>query len=204
MNRFKHIIICGNIGVGKSTVTQKISEAFGHSPIYEEPDQIKQLPDFYQGKLTHRLESYLKAYDILKAGGSVVQDRSMSEDYHVFASNAFNCRQMSSRQIGTYRQVFQTVHAMFKKPELFVFLDCHPGKLKSRIQERGRQYEKSVSLQYLTKIAELYSAWFHGMTRSEQPIVRIDTTDLDVPGKDWDLFLTQLADELMLKGIKGR
>lgn len=182
----KHFVaIAGNIGVGKSTLTAILAEAFGWKPFYEAVDENPFLADFYADMqrwsfhsqvffLSRRLQHHRQLVD---HPGSVVQDRSVYEDAEIFARNLAEQGQMSERDYSAYRDLYDGIRAFLPSPDLLVYLKGSIDTLQARIKLRGRDFERDISVDYLKRLNTLYDDW---IDRWEScPVLVIPADDLD-------------------------
>jgi deoxyadenosine/deoxycytidine kinase len=188
MSTVKHklfIGIAGNIGVGKSTLTRLLSEAFGWEPFYEAASENPYLADFYADMtrwsfhsqvfyLGKRLEHHRQLVD---HPGSVVQDRTVYEDAEIFARNLYEQGQMSDRDYDAYRRLYRAVSSFLPPPDLIVYLRASVDTLLEHIARRGNDYERSITPAYLAQLNRLYEDWIGDWTAS--PIVCIEMDGLD-------------------------
>jgi deoxyadenosine/deoxycytidine kinase len=183
MNKF--IVVAGNIGVGKSTLVQLLCRELGWEPFYEPETENPYLADFYQDMsrwsfqsqvffLARRLQIH---HQILHYSGSVIQDRSIYEDAEVFARNLNLQGSLSDRDYATYRSLYQTLVEFMPPPDLVIYLRASVETLTSRIALRNRDYEKSISPQYLQQVNKLYSEWIDGFTLC--PVLTVPADELD-------------------------
>jgi deoxyadenosine/deoxycytidine kinase len=179
------IAIAGNIGAGKSTLTGLLSAAFGWEPFYEASAENPYLADFYADMerwsfhsqvffLGKRLEHH---YQLLQHAGSVVQDRTVYEDAEIFARNLYVQGHMAERDYEAYRRLYQAISAFLPPPDLIVYLESSVEKLVEHIRRRDRDYERSISAEYLMALNGLYEAWIGDWTACEVLRVKIDGKD---------------------------
>ncbi|MCA9939661.1 MAG: deoxynucleoside kinase [Anaerolineales bacterium] len=189
------ITIAGNVGVGKSTLTQRLADRLGWDPVFEAVAENPYLADFYEDMsrwsfhsqiffLARRLQQH---HHLLQRGGSVLQDRSVYEDAEIFARNLFEQGHMSRRDWQNYLELYQTLSQMLQPPHLVVYLRASVPTLRRRIQQRGRSYEQSISDAYLSQLNRLYEEWVTGFTLS--PVLTVETDNLDYVQRDQDLEL---------------
>ena len=189
------ITIAGNVGVGKSTLTQRLADRLGWDPVFEAVAENPYLADFYEDMsrwsfhsqiffLARRLQQH---HHLLQRGGSVLQDRSVYEDAGIFARNLFEQGHMSRRDWQNYLELYQTLSQMLQPPHLVVYLRASVPTLRRRIQQRGRSYEQSISDAYLSQLNRLYEEWVTGFTLS--PVLTVETDNLDYVQRDQDLEL---------------
>lgn len=183
MKRF--IAIAGNVGVGKSTLTRLLSEYLCWEPFFEAVDDNPYLPDFYQDMRTWSFHSqiYFLARrlghhrQIVERPGTVVQDRTVYEDAEIFARNLHLQGHMTDRDWQTYWDMYQTVITILPPPDLVLYLQASVPALLERIHMRGRDYERQISTDYLSRLNALYESWVHEFTLC--PVLTIPTDDLD-------------------------
>lgn len=179
------VAIGGNIGVGKSTLTGILGEAFGWKPFFEAVDENPYLADFYRDMrlwsfhsqvffLSRRLQHHRQLVD---HPGSVVQDRSVYEDAEIFARNLFEQGQMSERDYGAYHDLYEGVRAFLPPPDLLIYLKASVPTLLGRIAQRGRDFERDISPDYLQRLNLLYDDWIERWESC--PVLIIPTDDLD-------------------------
>jgi deoxyadenosine/deoxycytidine kinase len=161
MKRF--IAVAGNVGVGKSTLTRKLSEYLCWEPFFEAVDDNPYLPDFYQDMRTWSFHSQVYFLSrrlshhrqIIDRPGTVVQDRTVYEDAEIFARNLYLQGHMTERDWTSYWDLYQTVITILPPPDLVIYLQASVRALQERIQQRGRSYEQKIAPDYLTQLNEL-------------------------------------------------
>lgn len=181
----RFVAIAGNIGAGKSTLVEFLSKQYGVEPYFEPNETNPYLKDFYGDMKRWSFHSQVyfltrkfKIHQELTASGkSVLQDRSIYEDAEIFAENLYRQRKMSKRDYETYRELYSSIVAELKPPDLMIYLRCSMRTLKQRIQLRGRPEEQNIPPVYLKRLQELYEAWFSRYDHSERLVV--DTDELD-------------------------
>jgi deoxyadenosine/deoxycytidine kinase len=189
------VAIAGNIGIGKSTLTGILAEAFGWKPFYEAVDENPYLADFYSDMtrwsfhsqvffLSRRLQHHRQLVD---HPGSVVQDRSVYEDAEIFAHNLYMQGQMSERDYQAYHDLYEGIRAFLPPPDLLVYLKGSVDTLLSRIRLRGRDFEREISPAYLHQLNALYEAWIERWNSCPVLIVSTDGVDFqrDRAARDW-------------------
>ena len=162
-----HIGIAGNIGCGKTTLTRMLAEHYGWTPKFEAVTYNPYLEDYYKdiSRWSYNLETYFLAQrfkdvlEIAKSKDVIVQDRTIMEGVYIFVANNKAMGNLSDRDYDTYMQLFSLMMSMVKEPDLLIYLKTSVPKLVEQIQIRGRDYEKSMSIEYLTNLNDLYDKW---------------------------------------------
>jgi deoxyadenosine/deoxycytidine kinase len=176
----KHIAVAGNIGAGKTTLTEMLSKHYRWIPQFEDVDHNPYLNDFYEDMprwsfnlqiffLNSRLNNLL---EIHSGTETVIQDRTIYEDAHIFAPNLHEMGLMSKRDYNNYFQFFQTLKRMVQPPDLLIYLQASVPTLVGQIQKRGREYEENIRLDYLKRLNDLYNKWIDSY--KEGPLLIID------------------------------
>lgn len=162
-----HIAIAGNIGSGKTTLTRMLAARYGWTPKYESVDFNPYLSDFYDdmSRWSFNLQIYFlnkrfkDVVDISKNSETIIQDRTIYEEAKIFAPNLHDMGLMSSRDFDTYSDLFDLMMSLVKMPDLLIYLKSSIPNLVSQIQKRGREYEKTIRIDYLTGLNERYDKW---------------------------------------------
>ena len=162
-----HIAIAGNIGSGKTTLTRMLVSRYGWTPKYESVDFNPYLADFYEdmARWSFNLQIYFlnkrfkDVVEIAKMDDVVVQDRTIFEDARIFAPNLHDMGLMSTRDFENYTDLFDLMMSLVGYPDLLIYLRSSIPNLIAQIQRRGRDYEKSIRIDYLTGLNEKYEAW---------------------------------------------
>jgi deoxyadenosine/deoxycytidine kinase len=181
----KFVAIAGNIGVGKSTLVSMLCQKLESQPFYEPVSENPYLADFYADMaawsfhsqiffLTRRLRAH---YDLAQHPGSVVQDRSVYEDAEIFAENLYRQGYLRERDHQTYRELYETAVQLLPPPDLLIYLRASVPTLLNRISHRGREYERSITPEYLQGLNELYEGWISNFVLC--PVLTIPADDLD-------------------------
>ncbi|MDZ7703502.1 MAG: deoxynucleoside kinase [Trueperaceae bacterium] len=180
-----YLAIAGNIGVGKSRLTELVARRYGLEPVYEAVDDNPYLADFYQDMsryafhsqmffLAKRLEQHVGSVNGVR---NVVQDRTLYEDAAIFARHLFESGMMSRRDFDSYQLMVRAASQALRPPDLLVYLRASVPTLKSRIALRGRDYEADIAPEYLQSLNDLYERWLSGYRLSETLIVEADGLD---------------------------
>jgi deoxyadenosine/deoxycytidine kinase len=176
----KHIAIAGNIGAGKTTLTELLSKHYKWIPQFEDVDHNPYLYDFYEDmpRWSFNLQIYFlnsrlsQLVEIQKGTETVIQDRTIYEDANIFAPNLHEMGLMSKRDFSNYFDFFNTLKQMVKPPDLLIYLKASVPTLVGQIQKRGREYEENIRLDYLKRLNEHYNKWIDSY--KEGPLLVID------------------------------
>jgi deoxyadenosine/deoxycytidine kinase len=179
------IAIAGNIGAGKSSLTEMLHERFGWKAYFESVDDNPYLPDFYADmkRWSFHLQVYFLSQRfithqaITSSGADVVQDRSIYEDAEIFAKNLNVIGMMDERDFTNYSALFGVMKTYLRPPDLLVYLRAGVPTLQRQIRSRGRDFEQTISADYLERLNSLYEGWIHDYRHGE--VLAIDTDDLD-------------------------
>ncbi len=200
----KFIAVAGNIGVGKSTLVELLCSRLGWEAFYEPVTENPYLADFYANMttwsfhsqiffLTHRLRIHQQ---ILRFDGSVIQDRSIYEDAEIFAHNLFLQGHLNRRDYETYRTLYLTLSDFIPPPDLVIYLRASVNTLIKRISLRDRDYERTISPDYLEQINRLYEEWIDNFIFC--PVLKVPADDLDYVAhpRHLDLILQKVQERL--------
>ncbi len=196
MAQKKFIAIAGNIGAGKTELTSFLCRKYGLVPFYEPNDQNPYLEDFYKDMktwafrsqiffLTHKFRLHRK---LETESGTALQDRTIYEDAEIFARNLHRQRYIDRRDFQTYWELYESVSAVLRPPDLMIYLKAPVRTLRQRIRLRGRPMERDIPVSYLTRLNALYEDWFSRWDKS--PVLVLPTDKLD--------YLTDLVDRVDL------
>src|SRR5690349_17603665 len=178
----KHIAVAGNIGAGKTTLTELLSKHYKWLPHFEDVDHNPYLNDFYEDmpRWSFQLQIYFlnsrlsQLVQIQNGTETVIQDRTIYEDAHIFAPNLHEMNLMSRRDFENYSSFFQTLKAMVKPPDLLIYLQASVPTLVGQIQKRGREYEENIRLDYLKRLNEYYNRWIESYKEGPLLIINVD------------------------------
>lgn len=162
-----HIAVAGNIGSGKTTLTRMLSHRYGWTPRYEPVDNNPYLDDFYADmpRWSFNLQIYFlnkrfqEVVEISKSTDTIIQDRTIFEDARIFAPNLHGMGMMSDRDFDNYNDLFELMISLVKLPDLMIYIRSTVPNLISQIQKRGREYERSIRIDYLAGLNERYESW---------------------------------------------
>ena len=195
-----HIGIAGNIGSGKTTLTSMLAEHYGWTPKFEAVTYNPYLEDYYKDipRWSYNLETYFLAQrfkDVLEIAGSndtVIQDRTIFEGVYIFVANNKALGNLSERDYNTFMELFNLMMSMVKLPDLLIYLKSSVPHLVSQIQKRGREYEQSISLEYLAGLNSRYDEWIASYKGN---VLVIDADNLDFMNRPEDFsYITDRID----------
>ena len=195
-----HIGIAGNIGSGKTTLTSMLAEHYGWTPKFEAVTYNPYLEDYYKDipRWSYNLETYFLAQrfkDVLEIAGSndtVIQDRTIFEGVYIFVANNKALGNLSERDYNTFMELFNLMMSMVKLPDLLIYLKSSVPHLVSQIQKRGREYEQSISLEYLAGLNSRYDEWIASYKGN---VLVIDADNLDFKNRPEDFsYITDSID----------
>ncbi|MGL4582694.1 MAG: deoxynucleoside kinase [Flavobacterium sp.] len=180
-----HIAIAGNIGAGKTTLTNLLAKHYGWEPHYEDVVDNPYLDDFYHqmDRWSFNLQVYFlnsrfrQVLQIRQSGKTIIQDRTIYEDAHIFAPNLHAMGLMSNRDFQNYSSLFELMQELVGAPDLLIYLRSSVPNLVGQIQKRGRDYENSISIEYLNKLNERYEDWIKGYDKGKLLIIDVDNLD---------------------------
>ncbi|WP_010249612.1 deoxynucleoside kinase [Myroides injenensis] len=177
-----HIAIAGNIGAGKTTLTNLLAKHYGWEPHYEDVVDNPYLDDFYHqmDRWSFNLQVYFlnsrfrQVLQIRQSGKTIIQDRTIYEDAHIFAPNLHAMGLMSNRDFQNYSSLFELMQELVGAPDLLIYLRSSVPNLVGQIHKRGRDYENSISIEYLSRLNDRYEEWIKGYNKGKLLIVDVD------------------------------
>jgi len=183
----KHVAIAGNIGAGKTTLTELLGKHFGWEVHYETTEDNPYLSDFYMEMkrwsfnlqvyfLSNRYQQILR---IQQGPRTVIQDRTIFEDAYIFAPNLAAMGLMEQRDYENYRNLFEVIVSQIKPPDLLIYLRASIPTLVEHIHRRGRDYEGSISIDYLKRLNERYDAWIDQYKTGKLLVINADDLDFE-------------------------
>ncbi|AYN66828.1 deoxynucleoside kinase [Euzebyella marina] len=188
-----HIAVAGNIGAGKTTLTRLLAKHYKWEANFEDVVDNPYLDDFYTQMerwsfnlqiyfLNHR---YRQILQIRESGKNTIQDRTIYEDAYIFAPNLHAMGLMTNRDFNNYKSLFELMESLVQPPDLLIYLRSSIPNLVKQIHKRGREYENSISIDYLSRLNERYEAWIHDYKKGNLLIIDVD--DLDFVSNPEDL-----------------
>ena len=162
-----HIAIAGNIGSGKTTLTKMLAKRYGWTPRFEPVDNNPYLDDFYHdmNRWSFNLQVYFlnkrfkEVVEISQSDENIIQDRTIFEDAKIFAPNLHDQGYMSDRDFENYSDLFDLMMSLVKLPQLMIYIRSSIPTLVKHIEKRGRSFEKSIRIDYLTGFQQRYEDW---------------------------------------------
>ena len=198
-----HVAIAGNIGSGKTTLTKMLAAHYGWTPKFEPVDFNPYLADYYEDmeRWSFNLQIYFlnkrfkDILDISKSDKVIIQDRTIYEDARIFARNLHDMGLMSTRDFENYTDLFDLMMSLVGLPDLLIYLRSSIPNLIAQIQKRGREYEKSIRIDYLTGLNEKYEDWI-GSYKGNLLIVDADNVKFGNKPEDFELITNMIDAKL--------
>jgi len=199
-----HVAIAGNIGSGKTTLTDLLSKHYIWDAHYEDVDDNPYLNDFYKDmqRWSFNLQVYFlksrfgQVKEIHSSDKNVIQDRTIYEDAFIFAPNLHSMGLMSTRDFENYLSLFQLMETFIPAPNLLIYLRSSVANLVGQIQKRGRDYENSIRIDYLTRLNERYEAWISQYDRGKLLIIDVDNIDFENNKEDLGAIISRIDAEI--------
>jgi deoxyadenosine/deoxycytidine kinase len=199
-----HIAIAGNIGSGKTTLTELLSRHYGWEAHFEDVDENPYLDDFYaeMQRWSFNLQIYFlnsrfrQVVDIRRNNRKVVQDRTIYEDAYIFAPNLHAMGLMTSRDFNNYSALFDLMDGFIQAPDLLIYLRASVPTLVGQIQKRGRSYETSIRLDYLQRLNERYEAWISTYDKGRLLVIDVDHNRFPESAEDLGEIISRVDAEL--------
>ena len=198
-----HIAIAGNIGSGKTTLTRMLAAKYGWKPRFESVDYNPYLADFYEDmeRWSFNLQIYFlnrrfkDVVEISKSEDVIIQDRTIYEDARIFAPNLHGMGLMSTRDFENYSDLFDLMMSLVNPPDLLIYLRSSIPNLVNQIQKRGREYEKSIRIDYITGLNERYENWIRDY-KSRLLILDVDRLKFESSPEDFSEICDRIDAEL--------
>lgn len=199
-----HIAIAGNIGAGKTTLTRLLAKHFKWTPQYEDVVDNPYLDDFYNAmeRWSFNLQVYFlnsrfrQLLEIRNSKKSIIQDRTIYEDAFIFAPNLHAMGLLTNRDYNNYRSLFDLMESVVDPPDLMIYLRSSIPNLVSQIHKRGREYENSISIDYLSRLNERYEAWITGYDKGKLLIIDVDDINFVDNPEDLGEIINRIDAEL--------
>lgn len=180
-----HVAIAGNIGAGKTTLTSLLAKHYHWEPHFESVEGNPYLDDFYSEmeRWSFNLQVYFlnsrfrQILEIRESGKNIIQDRTIYEDARIFAPNLHAMGLMTNRDYTNYESLFELMERLVSPPDLLIYLRASIPTLVGQIHSRGREYENSISIDYLSRLNERYEAWISQYTKGNLLIIEVDNLD---------------------------
>ena len=199
-----HIGVAGNIGCGKTTLTRMLSEHYGWTPKYEAVSYNPYLEDYYKDipRWSFNLEVYFleqrfkDVLEIAKSDKVIVQDRTLYEGVYIFVANNYAMGNLSERDYSTYMDLFHLMMSLVKPPDLMIYLRSSIPHLVSQIQKRGRDYEQSISIEYLKGLNDRYEKFIGEDYKGRVLTIEADDLDFQNRPEDFSIITDKIDAEL--------
>ncbi|MEX1192406.1 MAG: deoxynucleoside kinase [Brumimicrobium sp.] len=199
-----HIAVAGNIGSGKTTLTEMLAKHFSWETHYEDVEQNPYLNDFYEDmqRWSFNLQIYYlnsriaQIQEIQQTDKTVIQDRTIYEDAFIFAPNLHSMGLMTTRDFENYFSLFNLIESFVSPPDLLIYLRASVPTLVSQIQKRGRNYEESIRLDYLKRLNERYEAWISTYDKGKLLIIDVDNNNYHEKPEDLGEIISSIDAEI--------
>ena len=192
--------IAGNIGAGKTSLVELLSKHYKWEPHFEDVIDNPYLDDFYMHmeRWSFNLQVYFlnsrfrQLMNLNRSEKSFVQDRTVYEDAYIFAPNLHSMGLMNQRDFNNYQSLFELLESMIKAPELLIYLRSSIPNLVNKIHKRGREYENSISIEYLSRLNERYEAWISTYEKGKLLVIDVDNLDFVKNKEDLGLIIEKI------------
>lgn len=199
-----HIAVAGNIGSGKTTLTGMLAKHYGWEAMYESVENNPYLASYYEDmqRWSFNLQVYFlnnrfrQVIDIRKRSKTVIQDRTIYEDAYIFAPNLHDMQLMATRDFENYASLFELMAQFLQAPDLLIYLHADTSTLVSQIQKRGREYEKTIRLDYLQHLNERYEEWISNYKLGKLLIVDVNKIKFGERPEDLGTIINKIDAEL--------
>ncbi len=199
-----HVAIAGNIGSGKTTLTNLLAKHYNWETHFEDVEQNPYLNDFYDDmqRWSFNLQIYYlnsrftQVQEIKEQGANVIQDRTIYEDAFIFAPNLHSMGLMTTRDFENYFSLFNLMDTFVSPPDLLIYLRASVPTLVNHIQQRGRDYEESIRLDYLKRLNERYEAWISTYDKGKLLIIDIDNNRFPEDQEDLGKIINSIDGEI--------
>jgi len=199
-----HIAVAGNIGAGKTTLTQMLARHYGWEMQLEDMEDNPYINDFYDDmqRWSFNLQVYFltarwnNIQNIRQGEKSVIQDRTIYEDAYIFAPNLHSMGLMTTRDFENYFTLFNLMDGFVQPPDLLIYLRASVPTLVNQIQKRGRDYENSIRLDYLNRLNERYEAWISTYSEGKLLIIDVDNINFADNAEDFGQIIRSIDAEI--------
>ncbi|MEH6682390.1 MAG: deoxynucleoside kinase [Sediminicola sp.] len=199
-----HIAVAGNIGAGKTTLTRLLAKHYKWEAHFEDVVDNPYLDDFYNQmeRWSFNLQIYFlnsryrQILQIRESGKSIIQDRTIYEDAFIFAPNLHAMGLMTNRDFSNYSSLFELMETLVQPPDLLIYLRSSIPNLVNQIHKRGRDYENTISIDYLSRLNERYEAWAEGYEKGKLLIIDVDKVDFVDNPEDLGLVINRIDAEI--------
>ena len=204
MNKPKHIAVAGNIGSGKTTLVEKLGRHYGWTPLFESVDHNPYLKDFYDDmtRWAFHLQIYFlnsrfnQVHQIRASERTIIQDRTIYEDAHIFAANLHKSNHITDRDYRSYLDIFNSMINFVQPPDLLIYLKADIPKLVHQIQKRNRDFEFNIKLEYLRNLNEHYEEWIGNYKLGKLLVVDVNNMDFVEHTEDFASIVSRIELEL--------
>ncbi len=195
-----HVAVAGNIGAGKTTLTKLLAKHYKWEAQLEDVVDNPYLDDFYNQmeRWSFNLQVYFlnsrfrQVNQIQNSGKDIIQDRTIYEDAHIFAPNLHAMGLMTNRDFENYKSLFDLMEGFVKGPDLLIYLRSSIPNLVAQIHKRGRDYENTISIDYLSRLNERYEAWISKYDKGNLLIIDVDNLDFVANPEDLGGIITKI------------
>ncbi len=199
-----HVAIAGNIGAGKTTLTKLLAKHYKWEPQFEDVLENPYLEDFYNKmeRWSFNLQIYFlnsrfrQILQIRESGKKIIQDRTIYEDAYIFAPNLHAMGLMTNRDFENYKSLFDLMESVVQGPDLLIYLRSSIPNLVAQIHSRGRDYENTISIDYLSRLNERYEAWVHNYDKGNLVIIDVDNINFVDNPEDLGDIINRIDGEL--------
>ena len=191
--KLKHIVISGNIGVGKTTLAEKLAKKYNWKILLEEVDNNPYLDDFYKSMKSWSFHlqifflnsRFKQIQNIEKTNSTIIQDRSIYEDYEVFTKNLFDSGILLKREFKNYKRLYNTIIEYVKVPDLLIYIrNKNINNIVNNIKKRNRKFEKKINTEYLKNLNNYYENWIKHYSNKNLLIIDVTNKDFIKNSKD--------------------
>lgn len=191
--KLKHIVISGNIGVGKTTLAEKLAKKYNWKILLEEVDNNPYLDDFYKSmknwsfhlQIFFLNSRFKQIQNISKTNSTIIQDRSIYEDYEVFTKNLFDSGILLKREFENYKRLYNTILEYVKVPDLLIYIrNKNINNIVNNIKKRNRKFEKKINTEYLKNLNNYYENWIKHYANKNLLIIDVTNKDFIKNSKD--------------------